>query len=335
MDFTKVEEKLRNAITEEKIIAWKHLLESAYLATKDIAFGNLIHRWAGFDGLLGFYTKIGDYEDVKDTAKQFTIYVRMGGLNIGQIDLVLDKNTKKFVPHIKDKGTSKTIKEMWAKVDGKMGAFLAGLKETRRTLFKDISKEHWLESQLIVLANNDLAKRAGLKEERRVFKGMASIGLGRFKNKIPYQLPVPIKFDKSGELPERTQRWGYVDAILYSMRQELNVLEVKDPGEKKIDKDEPQALLQAYSYTRCLRDYAGEEFLKLSCMSKIKKYSAVAVVGYNKMLVDKIISDAKQIVNYEKKVSSKMPIMPKILTYSRDSFVANRKVKGLRWLQIL
>lgn len=331
MNFPLFEDKFNDAITPEKLAAWKTLLTSAHTATKGIKFGNYLHRWRGHEGLLGLYSNIGDLRDIPSS---ITIYVRMGGLNIGKRTLKVNGKAKNFSPQLTNKGTVDEIKRLRKKFP-KMGDFLSELRETRKTIFRDISKEHWVESQLLMLANNSLAKRAGQKENRKAFSHMAPVGLGQGKAKIPYQLPVPVKFDhESRELPKRPKTWGYVDALLYSQSQELFVCEVKDPGAKNTDKDEPQAMIQAYSYARCIRDHGGEEFRKLSCMSKIRKYFAVAVVGDRPDLLRKLRSDAQEMSRYEREHSPGNPIIPRILTYSANKFISSRKTEDFTWINI-
>lgn len=330
MDFNKFEDKFNEAITPKKIAAWKILLTSAHTATKEIRFGNYLHRWKGQEGLIGLYTNIGKLKKIPST---ITIHVRMGGLNIGRRTIKVTGKAKSFTPRFNDKSTETEIRRLH-KTSRNLGEFLTKLREARKTLFRDISKEHWVESQLLLLANNSLAKRAGIKDRREAFKNMAPIGLGLGKAKIPFQLPVPVKFDhESREFPKRPGSWGFVDAMLYSGSQKLFICEVKDPGSLGTDKDEPQAMLQAYSYTRCIRDYGGEEFRKISCMSRIRKYHAVAVVGDRPDLIQKLKRDAKEIFKYEMEHSPSNPIIPKILTYSASKFISTREALDFTWLE--
>jgi len=341
-----------NARTPEN---WRQLLTTTRELSETIEFRKHFQRRKSdrLDCHMNFYAPLGTF---KPNGK-FSVSVRLSGLDVGTITANQNKKGNKvFTPKFPKRENIKTIfQNAWnAKTkeetsrewnSPKVYEYLSKLAAARATgELRDEQREHWAESELLLLLNNQQARRYGIKAHRCPLKGMSHMGLGKSEqNKFPFQMSVPIVFNCDDKeilrrypegypKPSRSYSGGHVDALAYR-KGEIQIWEVKDPrlaSNNGVDKDAWQAICQAYAYTLYLATYGADPLRHLTPIKTTNiKFKAVAVVPNNENLITALKKDWRTISEYEQKQHRNIELG--ILSYSGENFLANREITDLKW----
>jgi hypothetical protein len=282
----------------------------------------------------------------------------LSGLEIGEICLH-NRNQRMFSPHRPKKpGTGpihqtfaiwnalypNTASRDWAKIL----PYLRRVRALRLHALRDIQCEHWVESQLLVLADNQLARKCEVHSMRGLFVGHAPIGIpaglpvARRGASIPFQLPLPISFAHRRPWgPTGGGRDGYVDILTQTNRRGLYVWEVKDPGQPQHQQDEYPAVDQAYCYARFLqREEASNAIARFAGLGDggIREVVAVGIVGLGRAPDDERFLRAlrQRIIalrEYEHQRGGHAMRIG-LAAYDSHSFQKDRLIRGLHWVEM-